>query len=64
MVGDEIVEALGLTDHKVRKVTINCEVGCVTVVEAELVLDLLDESGEELLTELRRYELVEREEGT
>jgi hypothetical protein len=58
MPGLDVVRALGLPDT-VRKFTITFEVNCWPIVEAELVVP--PRVGEsELVTELRRYELVER----
>lgn len=58
--GVALMDALGLTGLPVSKLTITCPAGKVPTLDVELLLYRLDDTGENVLTEIRRYELAER----
>jgi hypothetical protein len=60
--GESIVRALGLDPNELSTVTIKLEANSFPIVEAVHVLPELDDN-DQLVTELRRYELVEQDGG-
>lgn len=56
-----IVEALGLDPNKVLSLTLIIDAGAIPTVEVKMDLGYLDETGENVVTELRRYKLTEIE---